>query len=239
MRKALIAVLILVVVLLALDRIGVVVAESQIASRVQSSQGLARKPSVSIRGFPFLTQVLTGRYDQLDVTVHDFAQQGLTVDVLTVHAHGVSVPLSKVISGSVSEVPVDRTDARVTISYQHLNDYLKQRLDGQVITVSGRDDGTLTLTGTLPFPPRVSLSVSALVQVGSSSITLQPTSLDSALSQIPGGDAARSLVQQFFTVRLPISQLPFGIALKSATVKASGVVIDASATGLTLRNPSG
>jgi hypothetical protein len=238
MRKWLIALGIVLVLLVALDRIGVVVAEDQIASRVQSSQGLAHKPSVSISGFPFLTQVIGGRYDRLDVTVHDFSQQGLTVDTLTVHAHGVRVPLGKVLSGSVKEVPVDRTEARVTITYPELNDYLRTRLEGQVITVAGRDDGTLTLTGTLPFPPSISLTVGAKVQVGGSSITLIPDGLDATLAQIPGGAAARSSILEFFTVRLPIAQLPFGIALQKATVTASGVVIDASAAGLTLRNPS-
>ena len=238
MRKALIIFAVLVAGLIGLDSIAVLVADDQIASRVRESQGLDRKPSVSIKGFPFLTQVIGGRYDRLDVSVRNYTQQGLTVDLLTVQARGVRVPLSKALSGSVSEVPVDRTDARVTISYTHLNDYLRTRLTGQVVTVSGVD-GTLKLTGTLPFPPRVSLTVDARVRVGGSSLTLEPISLDSALAGVPGGAAARELVSQFFTVRLPISQLPFGISLERATVTRDGVVIDASADGLTLRTPAG
>jgi hypothetical protein len=56
---------------------------------------------------------------------------------------------------------------------------------------------------------------------------------------IPGGQVARGVAEQFFTVKLPISQLPFGISLKKASVVNDAVVISASATGLTFRNPSG
>ena len=91
---------------------------------MQKSQELSAHPQVSIKGFPFLTQVLGGRYHEVDVSVRNVTRNNLTVDRLSVRAHGVSVPLSKVMSGSVSEVPVDRADAVVTLGYAHLNAYI-------------------------------------------------------------------------------------------------------------------
>jgi hypothetical protein len=237
MRKGLIVGLaVLVVLLIAADRIALLVADSQIADRVQKSQELSAHPQVSIKGFPFLTQVLGGRYHEVDVSVRNITQGGLTVDKLSVHAHGVSVPLSKVVSGSVSEVPVDRADAVVTLGYPHLNAYIASQL-GQVLKVSD-DNGNLRLTGTLPFPPRISLSAQAQIQVSGSAITLRPVAVASILAKIPGNRIATGLVEQFLTVRLPISQLPFGIQLQHATVTPGGLVIAASATGLTIRAPS-
>jgi hypothetical protein len=236
MRKLLIIFAVVIAILVVLDRVAVVVADGQIADRAQTSQGLSKKPNVSIKGFPFLTQVVRGHYGQVDVTVHDFTQKGLTVDKLVVHAHGVSVPLSKVLSGSVTEVPVDRADAQVTLSFANLNAYLKSTLAGQTLTVSGQD-GRVTLTGTLPFPPRLSLSAAAAVHVSGSAITFRPASVDAIVARIPGGQGLRGLVENFFTVRLPVTQLPFGIQLRKATVTRDAVVIDASASGLTLRNP--
>jgi hypothetical protein len=238
MRKALIIALALfLLVLLALDRFGLLIAEAQIASRVQKAQGLSSHPDVSIKGFPFLTQVVRGHYGEVDVAVKDVTRNGLTVDRVSVHAHGVSVPLSQVLSGSVREVPVDRADALVTLGFANLNKYIGARL-GRLLSVSS--DGTrLKLTGTLPFPPRISVSADAKIQVAGNSITLTPAALDSVLSSVPGASIARGLAEQFFTVRLPISQLPFGIRLRSATVGKSAVLIAASATGLTLRAPSG
>jgi hypothetical protein len=237
MRKAVIVTLaILVVLLIAADRIALLVADSQIADRVQKSQELSAHPQVSIKGFPFLTQVLGGRYHEVDVSVRNVTRGGLTVDKLTVRAHGVSVPLSKVVSGSVSEVPVDRADAVVTLGYQNLNAYISSQL-GQVLNVSA-DNGNLKLTGTLPFPPRISLSAQAQIEVSGSAITLRPVAVASILAKIPGNRVAAGLVEQFLTVRLPISQLPFGIALQRAKVTPTGLVIAASASGLTIRAPS-
>src|SRR5947209_16786383 len=124
MRKGLLILLaVIVVVLIGADRIALLVAESQIASRVQKSQDLESHPDVSITGFPFLTQVVGGHYREVDVAVKDVTRNGLTVDRVSVRAHGVSVPLGKVLSGSVREVPVDRADATVTLGFDHLNSY--------------------------------------------------------------------------------------------------------------------
>ncbi len=239
MRKAIVVILaVVVVLLLALDRIGVLIADQLIAKRVQNAQDLTSRPGVSIKGFPFLTQVLGGHYGQMNVTVHDVTRNGLTVDRVRVSAHGVSVPFGQVISGSVKEVPVDRADAVVMIGYANLNKYLAAHVTTGLLKVSSAGE-KLKLTGTLPFPPRLSLSADVRIEVASNSITLKPSALNSLLASIPGGQALGSMVNQFFTVKLPISQLPFGISLQKASVNDDGVSIAASATGLTFRNPSG
>jgi hypothetical protein len=238
MRKGwIIAVVILVVVLIAADRISLLIAESQIADRVQKSQELSSRPHVTIKGFPFLTQVLGGRYHEVDVSVRGITRNSLTVDKLTVKAHGVSVPLSKVVSGSVSEVPVDHAEAVVSVGYANLNAYIAGQL-GEVLKVSGAN-GKLRLTGTLPVPPRISLSADATIDVAGSAITLRPAALSSVLAKLAGSGVTAGTVEKFLTVRLPISQLPFGISLRSATVTPTALVIAASASGLTLRAPSG
>ncbi len=157
---------------------------------------------------------------------------------MSVYAHGVSIPLGNVLSGSVKEVPVERADARVLLGFANLNRYLSTRVDG-VLTVSHTGNNKLTLTGTLPLPQRPTLSVTARIAVSGEAITLSPGALDDVLAGIPGSSAVKGLVQRFFTARLPISQLPFGIRLQSAMVTDQGIAIAASATGLTLRAPSG
>jgi hypothetical protein len=239
MRKPFLVLLgVVIILLLALDRVGVLIADQQIAKRVQNAQDLPSRPDVSIKGFPFLTQVFSGHYGQMNVTVRGVTRNGLTVDRVRVSAHGVSVPLGQVVSGKVKEVPVDRADAVVTISFANLNKYLASQVASRMLRVSGAGD-QLKLTGTLPFPPRISVSVNARIDVSSNSITLRPASVDTLLSLIPGAKVARGVAEQFFTVKLPISQLPFGISLKQASVVNDAVVISASATGLTFRNPSG
>jgi hypothetical protein len=99
-------------------------------------------------------------------------------------------------------------------------------------------NGNLQLTGTLPVPPRVSLSAQVKVDVVGSALTIRPAALSSVLAKLAGTGVAASTVESFLTVRIPISQLPFGIQLQSAKVTPAGLVIAASASGLTIRAPS-
>ncbi len=119
------ALLIVVVVLLGLavlaDRIAVGVAEDRVATELAAAGGLAGTPEVEIAGFPFLTQAIAGSYDEVHIslTADELGQpEGTRADVVL---HGVQVPLSNVLSGSVSEVPVDRIDGTATLSYALLS----------------------------------------------------------------------------------------------------------------------
>ena len=65
MRKLLIALVVLAVLFVAVDRIALVIAEDEIASRIATAYSLPADPGVSITGFPFLTQVVSGNYQQI------------------------------------------------------------------------------------------------------------------------------------------------------------------------------
>ena len=62
-----IAVLIVLGLLVAVDRISVALAESAVATTLQNSQHLPSKPSVDIDGFPFLTQLASGNYSKIEL----------------------------------------------------------------------------------------------------------------------------------------------------------------------------
>jgi hypothetical protein len=80
LRRLIIALVILCALFVAADRIAVGVADSQVASKLQTSRGLAQKPSVSIGGFPFLTQLIGGKLDDVKVRATDMASRARTVD---------------------------------------------------------------------------------------------------------------------------------------------------------------
>ena len=141
MRKGrIIAAVILVVVLIAADRISLFVAESRSLTGCRSPRNWRPVRASPIKGFPFLPQVLVRPLSRgRCVGARHHAQGGLTVDKLTVRAHGVSVPLVKVMSGSVREVPVDHAEAVVTVELRELNAYIAGQL-GEVLKVS-EDNG--------------------------------------------------------------------------------------------------
>ena len=70
-RRWLIALIVLILVLVAIDFGAKAFAENAIATKIDSS-GLGTKPSVDIEGFPFLTQVASRDLSQIDINASNF-----------------------------------------------------------------------------------------------------------------------------------------------------------------------
>lgn len=120
LRITLIVVVILGGLFVAADRIAVYIAESKAADKIKSSQGLTTTPNVSIKGFPFLTQVAGKELDEVDVGV-----DGLTTatgDGRSVRVTELDAKLHNVrISGSFSSASADRATGSAHISYADLS----------------------------------------------------------------------------------------------------------------------
>src|SRR3954452_1263679 len=144
MRRAVIVVLVILGLLVVADRVALAAAEHVVAGRIQTDQGLSQRPDVTIHGFPFLTQALSGRYDQVTVHVKGLRDRTVPVQKLTVDLRGVHVPLGAVTSGHLSRVPVDHATATILLSYADSNAYL-----GNPLHVSQGDNGEVKVTGSV------------------------------------------------------------------------------------------
>lgn len=71
MRRFLTVIVVLVLLVVVVDRAAWWFAQGTIADQVQSEADLSSRPEVKVGGFPFLTQVLRGRYQQIDATLKD------------------------------------------------------------------------------------------------------------------------------------------------------------------------
>lgn len=234
MRK-LLALLAVVLVLVLVDRVAVGVAEDQIARRIQTSQSLSEKPKVDVAGFPFLTQVIRGRYKQVTVQVSGLTRDGLRLDQIRIVGEGVRVDPGDLLSGSVNSVPVDHAHGSVLISYDDLNAYLAQRVEGPKLTVSRGGSGNLRVTGSVEIPVlgrSLSLSGDAKVAIEGENITLLPTAVSAATGFLPS--FAQDSAREALTVRFALKNLPFGVRLDQPTVTNDGIRISAFADGLTL-----
>src|SRR3954471_11627595 len=127
MRRALLGVAVLLVLLVVGDRVAATVAAHVMASRVQQSQGLPTRPSVSIGGFPFLTQALFGDYAHVRAVVSHLRRGGLDVTRIDADLDGVAVPFGDVVAGTVDRVPVDSLRVRAKVDYASLDRYLAGR----------------------------------------------------------------------------------------------------------------
>ena len=117
MRKLLILVIILAGLLVAADRIGVVVADHEVADHIQTAYHLPSKPSVSVRGFPFLTQVVSGHYDEIDVSTGQLTTQGVTVEDLVAKLTGVRAPVSDLMGHGASTIGAAHVVGTATVPF--------------------------------------------------------------------------------------------------------------------------
>lgn len=232
MRRLLLLLLTLALVAVAADVLALRYAERTLAERVQDSTGLALTPDVDVAGRPFLLQALRGRYDEVEVRAAAVPAGTLRFDTVRAELDGVEVPLSDVLSGSVTTVPVEQLRTRAVLGY----DTLTAAVADRGLRVEPAADGRVRVVG----------SVEVLGQTLEASAFSRPT-LDggavvvTAESFEVGVDLADDLLTRTlgdrFDVRFDVGALPFGLAIMDLQVTPDGVVLQASAADAVLTAP--
>src|ERR1043165_7068716 len=115
--------LILIGLVVAADRIGERVAEQRLAAAV-TDQAEARgvtadSTDVTIGGFPFLTQVLRGKYDQITIDMRQARSGDLRVEQLLVNAFGVEADPAQLLNGQ-PKATADRVTGTAVIDWDDL-----------------------------------------------------------------------------------------------------------------------
>jgi hypothetical protein len=189
--------------------------------------GLQGSPEVEIAGFPFLTQALGGRYDdvRISATAEELGQPaGTRADIAL---HGVQVPLSSVLSGSVGAVPVERIDGTATLSY----DLLEAQLGGD--TTLHREGDGLRITKTVELlGQEIPLTATGTVTLDGNDLVVDVANATGAGVDIP--DLLVDRVADLLDLRYAVPALPFGLTLTSVTPADDGVDVTVEATDTVL-----
>lgn len=216
MRLLLVAVLLFGLAVLG-DRVAVGVAEGRVADELAAAGGFAVAPEVDIAGFPFLTQAVRGRYDdvRISLSAEQLGRPGTRADIAL---HGVRVPLSSVLSGSVGSVPVDRIDGTATVSYKLLSDQL-----GRDTTLTREGDG-VRITRTVEILGR------QLPLVADGRVTLEGSDLVVDVDKASGAgvDVPAWLLERTadaLDLRYSVADLPFGLQLTGVAPAEGGVEV--------------
>jgi hypothetical protein len=226
-RALLVVVLLLLGLGVAADRFAVNIAEDKVAQQLAEKGGLHGTPSVDIAGFPFLTQAVAGRYDdvRISLTADELGQPaGTRADVAL---HGVHVPLSSVLSGSVDRVPVDRIDGTATLSYA----LLAAKLGGDTTL---RPEGTgLRVTKTVELLGKtIPLTAAGTVTLHGNQLVLDVSKAAGAGVDLPGFLVSRA--SNLLDLRYDLPALPFGLHVTALTLASDGVHLTLAATGAVL-----
>ncbi|GAC1441264.1 MAG: DUF2993 domain-containing protein [Mycobacteriales bacterium] len=228
MKGLLVSLVTLVVLLVAADRIALVIVERQVAAQLQTTGSLSSRPDVSVGGFPFLTQALSGRYDDVELSASEVAAGGGRLSRLSASLRGVHVSLSSALSGSVTTVPVDSVQATVLMTYADIDAQLRDR--GLSVSPVG---SLLRVTGKATVLGRT-VSASAV-----SSVAFSGTSLVVSAQRFQVGNSAADRVLTAglagrFDFRVRIGRLPYGLKINAVRVTPDGLIATAVGTNTVL-----
>ena len=222
MKKFLAALVVLVALLVVLDRVAEVVTARRLADQIQASQHLLSPPSVSIGGWPFLTQVVAGRYDTVTISsAAPIGRDGISVSDTDVHLHGVTVSTSEALHGTVADVPVASGDGTALLTYRELDTVIARYVPqvGSQITVVGTTPGHARLRG----PLGLTLDVTAKIAGGRLTVTPDQAQLQALPALV------RAPVERALTQPITLPPFPFNVHLVSATLQPDGVHLRATA----------
>lgn len=246
LRAVVILVVVLLVLLVAADRIGLVIAERTVADKAQiqlTSQGVtdSGKPHVAIRGFPFLTQVASGHYGRVDISVPNPSTRGVRLDSLAVTATDVSASTGALLNGN------GRIEAKKVVGTGHLSwaafDQLvdlsgvkQYGIDPKQIKIGSTDQGHISLSAPVKLRGQAfTIQASGAISVNRDILHVKVDNVTASDTPLPGAlqGVLRALAAQLtFDVRIP--QLPYRLVLDSVRATSGGIAITASATDVVL-----
>ncbi|HSZ41022.1 MAG TPA: DUF2993 domain-containing protein [Trebonia sp.] len=215
MRRSLIALFTVIVVLALLvigDRVANAVAENNVASQIQSS-GFPVRPSVTITGFPFLTQLASRDIGQVDISASNVPAGPLELSSVRATATGVHL------NWSFNGGTVNQINGSVLVTFSALAS-AGTGGSGSVLTVSAAGPDKVRVSA-----GSVSLGDARISITGPSQVTVKPISNSGIVSGILSAIGGSSF--SGFSFNVP--KLPAGLQLKSASVSSAGLTITASA----------
>lgn len=226
MRKLIASLIVLAVLLAVVDRVAVAGAQREIARQIESKYDLAAPPSVEITGFPFLTQAISGRYEEIVVGIGPVTREGIRLSSIDARLNGVTVSLSDLLQDPAkAEIHAEHVTGTVGISRETLSAHAPRGLriegdGGDKLKVSGE----LTMLGnTVPVTADVRLEV---VPRG---VRLTPTNV-----KVAGGISVPN-VEKHIGFTVPVQDLPLNIKITEVRSTPQGLVIRGAATDVPLR----
>ncbi|MBK3578223.1 DUF2993 domain-containing protein [Streptomyces sp. MBT65] len=241
LRILLIVVVILGALFVVVDRVAVHFAENEAASKVKTDENLATTPDVSIKGFPFLTQVASGELDdvELGIKTYEAPTGNTTGGASTIRIDDLKADMKdvKFSSGYSSAIAATATGS-ASISYDQLLKAAKSQptdvftgVKAQLVSLSDGGDGkikadmkvTVTGIGTTTYP------VLSTVTVVGNTVKVHADNLPKLVV-----DLADSRIRSITDFQQTITELPGGVKLDSVQAAKGGVDIKVKGSNVNL-----
>jgi LmeA-like phospholipid-binding len=217
-RRPLVALTVVIVVILVIlgigDQVAKAYAQNRIATQIEHS-GLNAKPSVTIEGWPFLTQILSRDLKTVDISANNVtADSGKLPFSFTAKATGVHL------NSSYSGATVDHITGQATLPFSSAASLFP--IAGVTLSADPADG-----------PDAVKADAGIAGSVTGTVKQTSPSKITITLNRASGIAAVFSQLSSNAVV-ITIPQLPAGLVVKSVSVTSQGIVATASASNTTL-----
>ena len=216
LRNTIIALLVLIVVLVAVDRLAAFYVQGRIASQIQD-EGFSSKPDVSIKGFPFLTQVISRHFQDIQITSGKV--KAGPVEIQSIHAQLSNVRLNSGFSGGT----VGHLSGAGVIAFGSLSNAIGSLAGGgQLGQLIGAAGLTLKPVGS----HKVKASIDLLVTNGSATWRITRVSgTEIKVHLVSSSGLPGSLLSSIRNISVPIPKLPLGMKIQSVIVTPAGISV--------------
>jgi hypothetical protein len=206
----LLVLLVLIVLLAVVDRVLATALAGQISDRIATANDLQARPTVRVLGVPFLTQLASGDYREVAVTLGSLTAGGVEFSGLDARFTGVHASLGRIFWPGSSEITADHASATAIVPFT----VLSQRLPPGLALSRAGDHLRITSTVLgVPAPGTLAVSVSG------AGLTFTP--------RISGVPALIGFV-------IPLQALPLRLSVTSVSITEQGLEVIASGQNVRL-----
>jgi hypothetical protein len=221
LRTFAIVVVVLIGLLVAADFGARAFAQDEFASQIQS-HGFPKKPDVSIQGFPFLTQVASRNFRQVNISSADIPEGPVTIKSISAVLTGIRL------NSSFNGATVHQLTGSAFITFPELARALTSRA-GALGSALGGAGLTLTAVNSSEVRANVNLVIISgsatwrITEIGGDKIEARLVSISGLLSSLQGSVG---------NIIVPIPKLPLSLTIQGLSVTPDGV--DATLSGRNL-----
>jgi hypothetical protein len=214
LRTVTIVVVAVLVVLVGLDFGGRAVAENIMASQIKD-QGFPKKPNVSIQGFPFLTQVISRDFSDINISSTDIQEGPLEIASVNATMRGTHV------STNFQSGTIDHINGTIDVTFTALANAMNSQAGG-LTSILGGAGLTLTQAG----PNEVKASFDLVVFSGAAVWRVTRTGPKNINVHLvsTSGDLPQNLLSSIGDINIPLPSLPVGMSIQSISVTPNGLV---------------
>jgi hypothetical protein len=213
LRTIVIAVIALIIVLVGLDFGSRALAENVMASQIQH-QGFPKKPSVSVGGFPFLTQVISRDFSDVHLSSSNITEGPLEIASVSATMNGVHV------NTSFNSGRIDRLSGTIDVTFTAL----ANAMAAQAGPLASLGAGGLTLSRAGPNEVKATLDL--VVTSGSAVWRVTRTGHNEINVHLvsSGGGLGSDVLSSIGDINVPLPSLPLGLSIQGISVTPNGLV---------------